>query len=136
MTSQTVNVMLSSASATAITVPLSTVNVPSKTASSAIESCYALGTPCAETFTVVMTLDSHDTVPKNGAALSTTGFVTSNGSTTNPILSFKPLTPAHKGVWVFRADIDTASGPNPSYLALTITVGCIVSSIANPTTGF
>jgi len=135
MTSQTVNVMASSGSTVAITVPKPTVNTPSKTASSAIESCYSLGTPCAESFSVALTIESHDTVPKN-AAISTAGFITSNGSTSAPVLNFKPISPSHKGVWVIRAVVDTASGANPSYLALTITVGCTVSSIANPTSGF
>lgn len=67
----------------------------------------------------------------NGNALSTAGFITPNAGQTS--LSLQATGPTHVGTWKIMATQDTASGPNPAYLAVTITVGCTIASIASPT---
>lgn len=68
---------------------------------------------------------------KDGSALSTAGFITVNGDKTS--LDLLPTGPSHVGTWEIWATQDTASGPNPNYLALTITVDCTITAVADPT---
>ena len=45
----------------------------------------------------------------------------------------KPENPSDVGVWTIKVTQVTASGPDPVYDAITITITCAIASLANPT---
>ena len=120
-TDVTVNIGVGSASTVAI--PTATANAASKTASQDIITCYVSGS-CSETLTNALLLDT-------GAALSTAGFITVNGDQTS--IDVYPTAPAHYGTWLIMVTQDTASGANPNFEAVQITVGCTITDVASPT---
>ena len=118
---KTINVGIQSPES--VTIPPATVNGASKTASQEIKTCYLGQNTCDETSTFSLALST-------GATLASTGFITvSNDSKT---LSVKPTGPTHIGTWTIKATQNTASGPNPVYTAVVITVGCTITNIASP----
>ena len=122
MDSRTVNVGV--ASAVTIPIPAGTVNAASKLASQEIKACYLNSASCDHTFTNTLTLEGNK-------ALSTSGFITANAAQTE-IYAY-PVGPTHVGTWKVWVAQNTVSGGDPSYLAVTITVGCTITNVASPT---
>lgn len=122
-TAQTLAV-LSPATSTTVNLNTCSYNVASETASPPIRKCTG-GSVCAKTSTYTLT------ATKNGTAASWPAFMLQT-TTTNTIV-VTPAGPTDVGVWVVHVVQNTASGPNPSYDAITITVPCVITALTNPT---
>lgn len=120
---QTINVGVGSS--TTITIPTATVNTVSKSASQEISACYLSSGTCAETSTLSLLFDT-------GAALSSASdFITVAGDSTS--IAVYPVGPTAVGTWTIMLTQDTASGPNPTFAAVQIIVGCTITDVASPT---
>jgi hypothetical protein len=112
--------------AESVNIPVATANTASKSATQEIAKCY-IGGACVETSTYALLLDTGDALPLTGNS----GFITVNGDST--IISVYPTKPADIGTWLIMMTQDTASGANPAYEAVLLTVGCTITDIASPT---
>ena len=122
LTDVTVNVGVSSA--TTVAIPTATANTASKSASQEIITCYENSSPCSETLTNALLLST-------GEALSVPGFITVNSDSTS--IDVYPTGPTHVGTYLINVTQDTASGANPVFEAVFITVGCTITDVASPT---
>lgn len=59
------------------------------------------------------------------------GFITVNADSTS--IDVYPTGPTHVGTWLINLTQDTASGANPVFEAVQITVGCTITNVASPT---
>ena len=119
----TVNVGVSSALTVAI--PTASANAASKTASQEIITCYEdVSSNCSEALTNSLLLST-------GEALTVPGFITVNSDSTS--IDIYPVGPTHVGTWLINVTQDTASGANPVFEAVYITVGCTIANVASPT---
>ena len=116
---QTVDVDVAEAAAVTISITPATPNEDSKSASQAIAKCYADSESCDETSTFSLLLSDSNTV-------DTAGFITVSGDSTE--ITVQPIAPEHIGTWTIVAMQDTMSGGNPEFDAITITVGCTITS--------
>jgi hypothetical protein len=110
-------------SAQTVSVPVATVNTASKSASQEIAACYLNSGSCVETSTYTLLL-------ADGSALP--AFITPNAD--NTALDIYPTVGSTDiGVWSIMMTQDTASGANPAYEAIQLTVGCTITDVASPT---
>lgn len=121
---QTINVGITVGEA--VSVPVATPNDASRSASQEINRCY-IGSACVETSTYALTLADGSALPLSGNG----GFITLNGDSS--AMTVYPTKPEDIGTWSIWMTQDTASGANPYYEALEITVGCTITDIASPT---
>lgn len=118
--------IVSPATGTSITLNTCSVNTASKSASPPIRKCYLNSGTCAETSTYTLTAN------KNGGAFGALPAFIVQTTTTNAI-TVTPSGPSDVGVWIVHAVQVTASGADPSYNAITITITCAITSLTNPT---
>jgi len=116
----------SPATATPITLIIATANAASKSASPPIRKCYLNSGTCDESATYTLTAN------KNGGSFGALPSFIVQATTTNGV-TVTPAGPTDVGVWTIHAVQNTASGADPSYNAITITVTCAITSFTSPT---
>ena len=116
----TLSILVAANSGNTVTIPEATINVPSKTATPAIRVCAkAPKNGCAETYTSALVEKTSGSLPN---------WMSVSGTT----LTVTPTKGDHIGVWTMKLTQTTASGADPVFDAVKVTVTCTLTAVANP----